>query len=431
MKMTKVREFVRRSDHELRASAYRLNRREWPFLAYIIISLAVTLSLGQYYQESGGLIYWLLTLPLAFLPLLRSSAMVSSALGRAFPVVVFVVIGGGWHFLHGDMTAASRAVLLGWGLIWVVCSSARIRIDDVYILYASAVLVGALIWLFGDLNYWGLLPGTTTAVGETSWRVSFFPNVAYTGFFSFIVLAIGLRDPRPKSKRVVILLSVAAYFMVFSFVRTALVGLVVFVALRQILEGRKSTQALFWIPLVSTILVNAAITYSPVVLEGIQSNPIISRLFLRGETNESQLEIYQQLYRPYVWGQHIHQFFTSPNFMGWGSIDFNRLKTFALVEGREQGGSISLPTRLLAEYGLAGLLLVGYLVSRLYVLAKRRDIWGCACFPSICLAMLHWGTMFHPTDAMFGLMLLVLMRGSAGFRHKLVQAPPTQRERIG
>lgn len=371
------------------------------------------MSLGQYYEESGGLTYWLLIAPIALLPLTRPLAMLQSARGPALPAVLFAVVAGGWQFLRGDVTAALPAILLGWGLVWVASQAARLRIGDLYKLYAASVLLGAGVWLFGDLNQWGLLPGTTTAVGEAVWRVSFFPNVAYTGFFSMMMIMVAARDPRLFDRFAWLVLGVAIYFLVFSFVRAAAVGLATFIALAWLYRHNRSPTLLFWASLGMTLFVNLAVAYSPAILADLQQNVLFSRIFLRGETGLSEYEIWQQLYRPYVWSEHLRQFATSPSLMGWGSTDFNMLKSEALVIGHEQSGDISLPTRLLAQYGLPGLGLISYFFVRLYVLAKAGDAWGCACFPAVMMAMLHWGTMFHPTDFMFGLFLMLLFHGSS------------------
>jgi hypothetical protein len=387
-------------------------RRSWPFLIYVALSLGVTMSLGQYYEEAGGLTYWMLMLPVALLPLTRPMAMIQSALGPGLPATLFALIGGSWHFVRGDQSAALQALLLGWGLIWVASTAARMKIDDLYKLYGAALLVGLGIWLFSDVNQWGLLPGTTTAVGEAVWRVSFFPNVAYTGFFSMLLFMVAARDPRLFSRFGWVIVSVAIYFVLFSFVRAAVVGLLTFVLLAWIYRKNRSPSFLFWASMGMALFVNLAIAYSPAIFLAAQENAVISRLFLRGESGLTEYEIWQQLYRPYVWGEHLRQFVTSPWLMGWGTTDFNMLKSEALVIGQQQSGEISLPTRLLAQYGLPGLLLVVYFVFRLVKLAKAHDAWGCACFPAVIMAMLHWGTMFHPSDFMFGLCLLLVFHGS-------------------
>jgi hypothetical protein len=99
--------------------------------------------------------------------------------------------------------------------------------------------------------------------------------------------------------------------------------------------------------------------------------------------------------------------------MGWGS--FYQAMLDAGGTPIATTGSESLPTRLLATYGLAGVLFTFYLVRRLRVLAFRDDRWACACFPAIFVLMMNWGSVFHPTDGMFVILTLMVTKGSAGF----------------
>lgn len=396
--------------------------RNWPLLAYLAIALGLTMSLGQYFQEDGGLLYLALVLPVILLPLARPMLLVDAVRGRALPVVIFGVVAMLWHASRGDFAAVIPMSLLVWGVIWMSSDAARIRFDDFYLLYGGAVLAGIVIWLVGDINQWGVLPGTTTASDESVWRVSFFPNIAYTGFFSLAFLMVSTRDVRPRRRFVAVLLGVAVYFVIFSFVRTAVISLAVYAALAWLFRRKNSPAFMFWTALLSAIAINVLIAYSSSIFSAVQTNPLLSRLFLRGESGLSVDEIYEQLYRPWVWGQHFHQFFTSPYLMGWGSVDFNQLKTYSLFPGMDQNDDISFLTRLLAQYGLAGALFIGFLVSRLAVFAKRGDAWGCACFPVATLAMMHWGTMFHPSDPMFAIFMIVIVQGSEAFGPRPMRA---------
>lgn len=389
--------------------------RSWPLLVFLTIGLGLTMSLSQYFEEEGSGLYLVFLLPVLLLPLVTPMEMLRVIRGKAFSIVIFGIVVIVWQSLRGDFQAVKFGFLLSWGTIWISSGIARIRFDDFYLLYGFTLLLGLFMWLSGDINQWGLLPGTTSAAGESVWRVSFFPNIAYTGFLSLAFIMVFARDIRRKRKFVVVLMGVAIYFIVFSFVRTAMIGLVVFAALAWLFRKRSSPTFMFWVSLLTAIIVNLAIAYSSPIFLKLQSSGVFSRLFLRGETGLSTYEIYQQLYRPWIWGQHLNQFATSPYLMGWGSTDFNQLKTESLVTGLLQTGEISFPTRLLAQYGLAGALFLGFAIHQLAVLARRRDAWGCACFPVVSLAMMHWGTMFHPTDPMFGIYMILLIHGSSAF----------------
>ena len=338
-----------------------------------------------------------------------------AATTRALFIVIFGAVAAGWHLVRGDMDAVMPLVLLTWGLVWVASDAVRIRFDDFYVVYAVAVAAGVVVWIVGGINEWGILPGMTTLADQSVWRVSFFPNIAITAFLSLAVVMIFTRDERRKSALHLALLAIAAYFLIFSFVRTAVISLLIYLALIYLFRRKSSPAFLFWSALLTAILSNLIIAYSASIFAAIQNNTIFSRLFLRGEAGLSVYDIYVQLYRPWLWGQHINQFLTSPFLMGWGSVNFNDLKTDSLMYGYEQTGDVSLLTKLLAQNGLPALLVPVFLVARLAVLAKRRDAWGCAAFPVVILAMMHWGVIFHPTNATFVIFMLFLAHGSSGF----------------
>jgi hypothetical protein len=390
--------------------------RSWPVLAFLMISLGWAMFQPQLYEaERGGLSYYIAVLPAVLLPLVRPMLLVKAATTRALVIIIFGVAAAAWHLVRGDMDAVIPLLLLTWGLVWVTSDAVRLRFDDFYMVYALAVAMGVVVWLVGGINEWGIIPGTTTLADQSVWRVSFFPNIAITGFLSLAFVIIYTRDTRKKTVFHVALLGVALYFLIFSFVRTAVISALVYAALAWAFRRKSSPAFLFWAALLTAILSNLIIAYSASIFAAIQNNAIFARLFLRGEAGLSEYEIYVQLYRPWLWGQHINQFLTSPFMMGWGSASFNELKTDSLVFGYEQTGDVSLLTRLLAQYGLPTFLVIGFIVTSLAELAKRRDAWGCACFPVVILAMMHWGVIFHPTNATFVIFMLFLIHGSRGF----------------
>jgi hypothetical protein len=104
--------------------------------------------------------------------------------------------------------------------------------------------------------------------------------------------------------------------------------------------------------------------------------------------------------------------------MGWGSADF-----YGMVASKQadpnaiiiSGGSEALPMRLLVAYGASGLVFLIYLVKRLRKFALSDDRWACACFPALFSLMMSWGGIFHPSEALFVIFLLIMTKGSGGF----------------
>ena len=387
-------------------------------LVFVAASLLVQMSVTQEVSpELGSLTYWLLVLPAALLPLANTPAIAKTLFGQAWLLLLLMATAGTWHLATGDGRAVIQLSLLVWVLAWVASAPAKLAVRDLVLLYKASVVLGFIVYLLSDLNRWGPLPGLT--VDEYGvWRVSFFPNIAYTGFFSLAMVLV-LSKNLATMRRYPATLAIALFYLVFSFVRTAFIALMIYAVLRWWFHRHPSSKRMFWTALLVAISANLAVAGSVFILETIQDVPLLSRLFMRGESGLSAEEIFQQIYRPWLWWQHLQQFASSPTLMGWGAFDFDAMKSEALVEGHEEADTVSLPTRLLAVYGVPGLLFLAFLVSELRSLANRRDAWACACFPAIFVLMMQWGSVFHPSDAMFILFLLMITRGSWAYPNRI------------
>lgn len=171
---------------------------------------------------------------------------------------------------------------------------------------------------------------------------------------------------------------------------------------------------MFLTALIVAFGLNVAIALSAGILYLLQDNLFVSSVFLRGETGITLDRIAYQLYRPWLWAIQFKIFAASPGWMGWGVYDFSQM----VIEDSPPlttNGTESLPTRLLTVYGIPGVLFTLYLIVRLWKLAREDDRWACACFPALFILMMNWGSAFHPSDAMFVVFMLIMMRGSKGF----------------
>jgi hypothetical protein len=384
-------------------------------LVFALVSLAVWMSIGQDDEiEVGSLVYWLMIVPAALLPLPDAAAMWRNLTGSAWALLAMLVLGGAWQLARGDARAAVQLALLVWVLAWVSRQRATISVRQVAWLFTAIVLAGTVVDAMTDINRWGLLPGRT-ADEYGIWRVSFFPNIANTAMLSLFVLLLLTRNIRHARRHSVVFV-LACYFLLFSFVRTAIVGAAMYLVLRWWFERPSGPRGrrMAWIAGFVAIGVNLLIASSAVGLAVAQDAPLLSRLLLRGQTGMTPDEIYEQLYRPWLWGQHLWIFADSPLLMGQGSFEFAALQTNELIEGHPGVGSEALPMRLLATYGLAGMLFPLFLFGRLRHLARADDRWACAAFPTVVLLMMNWGSVFHPSNAFFAFFLLIATRGSRG-----------------
>jgi hypothetical protein len=157
---------------------------------------------------------------------------------------------------------------------------------------------------------------------------------------------------------------------------------------------------------------NLVIAFSASIFDALQHIPVIARLFLRGETQLSEFEIYQQLYRPWLWGEQFKMLASSPGLMGWGSVPFTDLVQNSIFDfGVESGDTVSMPTKLMAQFGIPAFLFWAFAFAGLYERARAADRWACACFPVVVLAMMQWGSMFHVSDVFCLFYSLLFVKG--------------------
>lgn len=390
-------------------------QRNFAMLLYVVISLGISMTISQEeIPEIYSFSYWLLIASALLLPMTDVGGIWHTLIGRARPILIFGLTAGVWYLVHGDLKAVAQLLLIVWVLGWLSSDRASLEIRDLIILYIGLFLVGAYIWIFTEFNKWGMLPYMTIYEG-LDWRISFFPNIAISALLSLAMFMILTQSAALVKKNIIVLL-IATYFLFFSFVRTITIGVVLYLLMRWWLGRRpRSSGAMFWSALLLSIGVNLMIASSATILSDLGQVELISRLFLRSETNLSAEEIYAQLYRPWLWKQHLMLFWESPWMMGLGAFNFFEMQINELNVGTTPAGNESQLTRLLATYGLPGILYSWYLIKRLRQSAKKKDTWAVACFPVIVLLMVQWGGMFHPTDASGAIFLLMAIHGSDAF----------------
>lgn len=399
--------------------SHSASRRHYTMLAYVCLSLSMGMLVQQTTGVERGSWQYVVYVAIAVaLPLLSISSIVRCLFGRCRLLLLWLMWTGAWFFLKGDDRAVVQLTLLILVMSWMATDEAVLNVRDLVSIYIALILVGIGILSLTGLNPYSLVPGR--AIPEYGiWRVSFFPNIAYSGILSMALLLILTRNAKVARAYWWAIL-IATYFLVFSFVRAALLSALVYLVLWWWFRKWQMPHPkwMFWTALFVTFGLVALTAASANLLYAIQDFPGISAVLLRGMSNLTVDQIAYQLYRPWLWTQQLNLFQSSPWLMGWGSADFHELVVRNQAEPQAtliSAGSEALPMRLLVAYGLPGLLFSVYLVERLGKLALADDRWACACFPALFSLMMSWGSVFHPSDAMFVILLLVMTKGSEGF----------------
>lgn len=386
-------------------------------LIYIALSSVVSLNVAQTEAlEVGTFSYWVLIAIGLVFPVLYYKRILQSLLGPAIPLTIFLAVSGLWSLGHLDIAAFRYLVLLIGITAWLSSNRVDINVSHLSKLYIFLVILGAIFSIaVNDYSRYGVIPGQSDPVFGAH-RVSFFPNIGITGIYSLAMVLV-LTVNREIAQKHRYALAVCVYFAVFSFVRTALIGILVYIALYFLyLRLNLSPLKLFLSSIFSAVAINLLVLYAPLYLGFLQNFELTSLIFTQGKTGLSQEELYAQIYRGLLWIEHLKIFESSPYLMGIGTFDFRQL-VFGSNNPYEAGGggTESFFTRLLAIYGIPSFLLLYFFLKSFWKSCKARDLWAAAAFPSITLVMMSWGSAFHPTDALFVIYMLILIKGRDGF----------------
>ncbi len=381
---------------------------------YLIITLSILLFIGQNdIVEPGSVMYWGVLLPAILIPFINFRDLVYSSLIKLWPILLMVLLTFASSLFKEHQHVTFRLLLLLWMLSWLSLNDLIIRVKTLSNIYIVTILVSIIVYMLFDFNHWSVFPGTILQ-GNSMWRVSFFPNIANTAFFSLFIFMVCTKD-RETYKRNKFVVWVSLYFIIFSFVRTANISLALYLLLSFLFKKIENNKLLFIYSILAAIIVNIVIAYSVNLIHMLQSLPIIDKFLLRGEHTLTHKDIYIQLYRPWVWGQQWHIFTNSSFLMGEGVYDFSQLTASDINGPEARDDSVSLLLGMLAQYGLPTLLFYYYLLKNHYKNAMALDKWSCTIFPIIIFIAMQWGCVFHPAGVFFAMYFLILIKGKKAF----------------
>lgn len=435
-------------------------------ILFVATSLAMALVIGQeQIIVKGDPLYWVLVIPAILFPTLRLRQTLENLLfGTARPLLAFGLLACGWFVIRQDLAAVFPALLFVWVAGWATRTEVRLRRSHLFALTLGFYCVACVVYLLQSdlagvpwlnvrveppraavvaegnsadvspavralnapiaipsqqrdglhLNAWGILPGQT-ALAFQPWRVSATPNIATSGVFSLFILIIVFSQLELRILSTVTLVS-TSYFVVLSFVRAVFTGLGLFFVSLSLMKALPNVA---WVRVAVAFVLTAGImlfvALSPVVLFWLQDSEVVSRLFLRGQTDMSIADIARQEYRPWLWGEHLKLFWSSPFLMGLGSELSATANSHIVNEGQARSDSVSFLTRLLATYGMATIGIFWFFCQSCYRHASNNDTWAVAALVVMTFLMVVWGSVFHPTNGIFVLSFLIIARGKAAF----------------
>lgn len=378
----------------------------------------------QYAQASGStgerfnLIYFLFVVPIglyasfSFLSLSFSARPFTRPARWIFAfafVVVFVAL------LRWDIQTIMTLGLLCTTMIVFLTRQEGPSISLLNKLFLASI-PAIMICYFLDQSIYTIYPGGQDAVW---WRVSIFPQVPMSAFFSGVIFLSNLVYKNGRYRRACLYLSL--YFLIFSGLRSAilasvLVGVYLYLRQKGYLATFRSKMRYFAVAIVGFV----AILLSPDILLSLSSadNPL--NFFLFRSTGEIDKDaLVATIFRTMLWEEHF-KIMSSNWLFGVGTYDFTALSTRL---GHLTGGSESFLTNNLARVGLPMLLFVAGLISAIKRGLKNNYDMAMVIGIFLFVAMLSYGGFIVGYDFTFLTMLSLLAGTQRKPEMKLLPAP--------
>ncbi len=300
-----------------------------------------------------------------------------------------------------DLKSIASISLFVGGMIIILKNKLFINLNLLNKLFLLSILL-SIFCFYTRFSIYGFLPGqstTTNSIEILAGRVSLFPNVSTSIYFSFLVFLLNLFFNNSKSKYFYILLSL--YFIYFGISRTVIL-LIIFVILLITFKNFFSFKSIFFkiMPIIIIFLILLAIIYSENILNLFfnSKSEFIHNYILHGMNSIDQL--YSINFRFIIWKTHLHIFISHP--FGISAEYFDKL-FYNLTN--VANGSESFLTGLLAHYGYATILFYLFLFSILIESFKKNNFyWYIFIWVFLFIGFLY-GSFFNIYNVLYLILL--------------------------
>ena len=261
----------------------------------------------------------------------------------------------------------SLIALILFILIIVIINNFRLKLslNLINTLFLLSVFLSVPLYHSG-YSYFGYLPGQGGFSYDEflSGRISMFPNVSVSIYFSFLVLLLNYFFNKNSYQKIIIFV-ISLYFIYFGISRTVIMVLSFIFIFSWILKVYPLRKNWFYQIILPILLIGLPITLIAFIEDIIYfllnlNNDFISEYFFRGYSTID--EILKDMARINIWTEHIRLFNEYP----WGlsslEIDTYSDKSLNLSDG---GGSESFLTRILIRFGFGAFFFYFFIFSLL------------------------------------------------------------------
>lgn len=372
-------------------------------IAYWILVYAAPLTLKV---SRGSIVYAMLIGPVLLFVLLGSTSLMRRRWmpARVVLLVAYIVIVCGIAITRGDLPTIT-STLLTMVLITLLTTFRLAPPGNLLNLLFLASIPLNLAMHHAGLSIYSVVPGLS-ADEDLPWRVSIFPVVAESAFFSAVILVINVLKRNLVQRRLCLALSI--YFLVLSGLRSALVGaalaLFYYFVVHKMWSWRPSVKMLY-VGLVCVLFVGSLLTTQLLAISSILSNEYLNVYLFRAEGGiDDEVQLTKAIYRGWIWSEHLRLAMEHP-VLGIGTFDFAEKADFEEVEGRPSSGSESFLTALYARVGLAAALFAAFLIASIWRGVKAGQHEQLMIGLLLIVAMLAYGSFLVAYNFVFLVMI--------------------------
>ncbi|MBN2769750.1 MAG: O-antigen ligase family protein [Spirochaetes bacterium] len=295
-----------------------------------------------------------------------------------------------------------------------IFSHLRFKLDanKLNYIYLLSVLFSAISYHLGFSEF-GYIPGMSHSSESQGlvWRISLFPSLPESAFFSAIIFVVNLSYSSLVFRRTVIFLSL--YFLLFSGLRSAVIATIMAIVFLTLSLWKISKNRYFLMFFCYFLLSSFFfLVLAPNMLLSVLTtdNDVLNRYFFRsisGDLGQEDLQV--TVYRGWLWLQHINIWLDNW-IVGVGTFEFKNVVMESIISGHNGSGSESFFTGFLARVGIFSIVFLVVFFTAAIRSIRHRKTHVAPIFILFFVAMFSYGSFIVSYNFIF-LLFLVLIFG--------------------
>jgi hypothetical protein len=295
-----------------------------------------------------------------------------SSSNRITFILLFVLFSAYLSIIRFDFTSLIAVSLFGLMIFFIGHFKLKLTLELLNYLFFISVVLSVPLYYSG-YSYYGFLPGQGGFSHDAflSGRISMFPNVTVSIYFSFIIFLINYFFNENRFQKIFIFIF-SLYFIYFGISRTVMLGLLFilfFSFLFKIYPLRKNIFYQVFLPFMLIIVPIILVFFIEEIIAFFISldNDFISQYFLRGYSSVEK--VLDDIARTNIWSEHIRLFKEHPWGLSTAEIELYSNKNLHLSDG----GSESFLTKILVRFGFSAFFFYLFILSLLQESTKNSN----------------------------------------------------------